>query len=183
MHLCILSNSYLKMKTKSRSQSRVRSQRRHQSRVRSQRRHQSRVRSQRRRTFKKGGMMPRGKSLINNVLGKGLNKLDKAYQLAEAAAKSMTPKSRASEFKPATLSAQFGFSSPLRTEMHRHSCRDSAYNAAIHKTPTIRPPNDHPHLGTRVRHRETDAERRHRLGLDPRPHPHPDDDVVNKVLF
>ena len=135
------------------------------------------------RTFKKGGMLLRGKSLINNVLGKGLNKLDKAYQMAEAAAKGMTPKSRASEFKPATLSAQFGFSSPLRTEMHSHSSRDSAYNAAIHKTPTIRPPNDHPHLGTRVRHRETDAERRHRLGLDPRPHPHPDDDVVNKVLF
>ena len=135
------------------------------------------------RTFKKGGMLLRGKSLINNVLEKGLNKLDKAYQIAKAASKAMTPKSRASEFKPATLSAQFGFSSPLRTEMHRHSCRDSAYNAAIHKTPTIRPPNDHPHLGTRVRHRETDAERRHRLGLDPRPHPHPDDDVVNKVLF
>jgi hypothetical protein len=170
----------MKMKTKSRSK--------------------SRVRSQRRRTFKKGGMM-RGKSFINNVLGKGLNKLDKAYQMAEAAAKGMTPKSRASEFKPATLSAQFGFSSPLRTEMHSHSSRDSAYNAAIHKTPTIRPPNDHPHLGTRVRHRETDDERRrrlgldprphrlgldprpHRLGLDPRPHPHPDDDVVNKVLF
>ena len=164
MHLCILSNSYMKMKTKSRSK--------------------SRVRSQRRRTFKKGGMLPRGKSFINNVLGKGLlNKLDKAYQMAEAASKGMTPKSRASEFKPATLSAQFGFSSPLRTEMHRHSYRDSAYNAAIHKTPTIRPPNDHPHLGTRVRHRETDAERRRRLGLDPRPHPHPDDAVVNKVLF
>ena len=172
----------MKMKTKSRSQSRVRSQRRH----------QSRVRSQRRRTFKKGGMM-RGKSLFNKVLGEGLlNKLDKAKQVGEAFAKGMTPKSRASEFKPATLSAQFGFSSPLRTEMHSHSFRDSAYNAAIHKTPTIRPPNDHPHLGTRVRHRETDDERRrrlgldprpHRLGLDPRPHPHPDDDVVNKVLF
>lgn len=146
-------------------------------------RSKSRVRAQRRRTFKKGGMMPRGKSFINKVLGKGLNKLDKAYQMAEAASKGMTPKSRASEFKPATLSAQFGFSSPLRTEMHRHSSRDSAYNAAIHKTPTIRPPNDHPHLGTRVRYRETDDERRRRLGLDPRPHPHPDDDVVNKVLF
>ena len=174
------------MKTKSRSKSRVRSQRRRQSRVRSQRRRQSRVHSQRRRqscvfkrTFKKGGMM-RSRSFINNVLGKGLlNKLDKAKQVGEVLAKSMTPKSRASEFKPAILSAQF--SSPLRTEMHSHSSRDSAYNAAIHKTPTIRPPNDHPHLGTRVRHRETDDERRRRLGLDPRPHP--DDDVVNKVLF
>jgi hypothetical protein len=107
-----------------------------------------------------------GKTVFKQVIGEGFERLDKAKQVGEAVEKGMRRQSRASEFRSSAMPAQFILSdSPLRTEMHRHSSRDSAYNDAINKTPMRPTTNDEPPKLGRVRHRETDEERRRRVGL------------------
>lgn len=167
----------MNLKTRSRHQSRAQR--------RTLRMHQSRAQ----RRTKKGGMFRGsasaiGKKVLKEALfGKNpVDKLDKANQLKTAIEKGMT-RSRASEFKPAELSQQFRASESPFYEMHRHSSHDRAYNAAIHKTPTRHTPNDEaPKLGSRLRHRETDEERRRRLGMSVAPAMHNPGNIV-KELF
>ena len=155
------------------------------SRQTAKRARQSRAKRARHRTYKKGGMFRRAsamrKTVFKQVIGEGLERLDKAKQVGEAVEKGMRSQSRASEFKSSVMPAQFSFGRKSASgEMHRHSSRDSAYNDAIHKTPMRPTANDEPPKLDRVRHRETDEERRRRLGLIAAPAMH---NNIVKELF
>ena len=139
------------------------------------------------RTFKKGGMFrgsasAMGKKVFKQVIGEGFERLDKAKQVGEAVEKGMRRQSRTFGIKPSVLSDQFSFGRASASgEIHRHSSRDSAYNYAIHKTPTRHTANDEPPKLGRIRHRETAEERRHRLGFaTPSMHNYPN---IVKELF
>lgn len=107
-----------------------------------------------------------GKKVFKQVIGEGFEKWDKARQVGEAVEKGMRRQSRTFGIKPSALSDKFSFDRTSASgEMHRHSSSDAAYNDAIHKTPMRHIANDEPPKLGRIRHRETDAERRFRLGL------------------
>jgi hypothetical protein len=146
-------------------------------------RHQSRTIRQQRRTCKKGGMFRMAGKVVGEVIGKkGPDRVDKAWQVAQKVKEGLTPKS-ITKFNYAESPRSFAsVLSPFRDEMHRHSFHDRAYNDAIHKTPTRPITNDEPPKLGRVRHRETDEERRRRLGLSVAPTSNHPDNIV-KTLF
>ena len=143
------------MKTKSRQTVKRHRSRAHRSRAHRSRAHRSRVCRLTGGMFR-GSASAMGKKVFSEVFGKGFDRLEKAKQVGERVASDMmthlkTPK----KFNYVKSATQFRFDSPLRTELHRHSSQDRAYNAAIHTTPNRRThsTNSPPKLETRRRHR------------------------------
>ena len=126
--------------------------------------------SRARRTCKKGkGGMFRAASAatgraVKKVMGTGLERVDKAKQVAEAIAKGMAQSQTPETFTPAKLSRTFS-ASPLSPYRMSETPR-SSHNAAHFKTPKKGVTDDEapPQLGHRTRRRETQAERMRRLG-------------------
>ena len=130
--------------------------------------------SRARRTCKrgKGGMFRAASAatgrMVTKVMGKGLERVDKAKQVAEAIAKGMAQSQTPETFTPAKLSRTFSASplSPYRmSETPRSS--HSAMPGSDFKTPKKGVTDDEapPQLGHRTRRRETQAERMRRLGF------------------
>lgn len=130
--------------------------------------------SRARRTCKKGkGGMFRAASAatgraVNKVMGKGLERVDKAKQVAEAIAKGVTQSQTPEKFQHAKLSRTFS-ASPLSLYRMSETPRSShsAMPGSDFKTPKKDVTDDEapPQLGNRTRRRETQAERMRRLGF------------------
>jgi hypothetical protein len=104
---------------------------------------------------------------VNKVMGTGLERVDKAKQVAEAIAKGVTQSQPPGKFQHAKLSRTFS-ASPLSLYRMSETPRESHNaNAAHFKTPKKDVTDDEapPQLGNRTRRRETQAERMRRLGF------------------
>ena len=129
-----------------------------------------------RRTCKKGGMFRAASAAtrraVNNVLGKGLDRVDKLNQLREAIQKGVTQSQTLEKFQPAAMPRQFQFTasaplSPLSPFRQSYAAKPdpdfktpkkSDHDSAVNSSP--------PKIGTRARRpRETPEERRRRLGF------------------
>jgi hypothetical protein len=142
------------------------------------RRNQTRV-SRRRSTCKTGGMHRAASvtgRVFNKIIGKGFDRVDKLNQMREAIIKGVTESPLPEQFTPAKLSRTFSASpspsSPFRMSETPRRSHNAAHDSEF-KTPQKGKredaDNEHPHLGPRVRHRETAEERTRRLGLSMAP--------------
>jgi hypothetical protein len=123
--------------------------------------------------------------VVNKVLGKGFDRLDKAKQIGEAMIKGVTQSQTPETFTPAKLSRTFS-ASPLSPYRMSETPRESHNaNASHFKTPEKGVPNDEapPPLGHRTRRRETQEERMRRLGLMVAPTTMNDAPIVVGKLF
>jgi hypothetical protein len=105
--------------------------------------------------------------VVNKVMGKGLERVDKLNQMREAMIKGATQSQPPETFTPAKFSRTFG-ASPLSPYRMSETPRESHNaNASHFKTPKKDVTDDEapPQLGTRTRRRETQAERMRRLGF------------------
>lgn len=146
-----------------------------------------------RRTCKrgKGGMFRAASAatgrVVNKVMGKGLERVDKLNQIREAILKGVTQSQTLENFKPAAMPRQFQFtaSSPLSPFRQSYAAKPdpdfktpkkSDHDSAVNNSP--------PKLGTRARRpRETPQERRLRLGFTITPTMNNPHSIVDGNLF
>jgi len=156
------------------------------------RRNQSRV-SRRRSTCKTGGMYRAASAtgrVINKIIGKGFERVDKAWQLGDAIATGVAQSQLPERFTPAKLSRTFSASpspsSPFLMSATPRRSHNAAHDSEF-KTPQKGKREDadndeHPHLGPRVRHRETAEERMRRLGFSMAPTAYDATNVVEELF-
>ena len=156
------------------------------------RRNQSRV-SRRRSTCKTGGMHRAASAtasrVFNKIIGKGFERVDKLNQMREAIIKGVTQSQLPEQFTPAKLARTFS-ASPSPSSPFRMSETPRRSHAAAHDSEFKTPQkgkrddadNEHPHLGPRVRHRETAEERRRRLGFSMAPTMNDATNVVEELF-
>jgi hypothetical protein len=150
------------------------------------RRNQSRVRS----TCKTGGMHRAATRVFNKFIGKGFERVDKAWQLGDAIATGVAQSQLPERFTPAKLSRTFSASPSPSSPFLMSATPRRSHNAApdsAFKTPQKGKRDDadndeHPHLGPRVRHRETEEERMRRLGFSMAPTAYDATNVVEELF-
>jgi hypothetical protein len=154
------------------------------------RRNQSRV-SRRRSTCKTGGMHRAASAtgrVFNKIIGKGFERVDKAWQLGDAIATGVAKSPLPEQFTPAKLSRTFS-ASPSPSSPFRISETPRRSHAAAHDSEFKTPQkgkrdddadNEHPHLGPRVR--QTAEARILRLGFSMAPTMNDATNVVEELF-